>query len=88
MNNVRTGEQHIFPRLTADVAYGGTVVAEAAALTVLDPTISAKAAEPFKYGAITTWTSELDTDNTINLERAIAFSTGRELAFDIGPRLP
>ena len=57
MNNVHTGEQHVFPRLTADIAYGGTVVAEAADITVFDPTISSKYADPFKLAAITAWTA-------------------------------
>jgi HK97 family phage major capsid protein len=87
MNNVASGEKHVFPRLTADIAYGGSVVAEAAGIGTFDPTLGSKEAEPYKFGAITVWSRELDTDNVINLERAVAVSTGRELALDIGSLL-
>lgn len=85
--NVGTGESRTFPRLTADVAHGGTVTAEAAAIAELDPTLSSVSASPFKYAAITNWSGELDTDNVIRLDRVVAASTGRELALDIGTHL-
>lgn len=87
LNAVSTGEQRTFPRLTADIAHGGTVTDEGAGINALDPTLSSAAVKPFKYAAIVNWSNELETNNVIGLERNVAYSTGRELALDIGVHL-
>lgn len=82
-----SGAPFTVPRLSADISYGGTVVAEAGTLPTLDPTISAVTLTPYKYGAITLWSAELDQDEIIELQPLIARSTGRELGLDIGAHL-
>jgi HK97 family phage major capsid protein len=82
-----SGAGFTVPRLTADVSYGGTVVAEAGTLPELDPTISSVTLNPYKFGAITLWSAELDQDQVIELQPLIARSTGRELGLDIGTLL-
>jgi HK97 family phage major capsid protein len=87
IHNVRSGEQWSFPRLTAHASTGGTVTAEAAPLAELDATISAVAIKPVKYGYIQLWSSELDTDNVLGLESALAQSAGIQLALDTNNHL-
>lgn len=84
---VPTGRPVVMPRLTADVAHGGTTTAEGAALNTLDPTISSITQVAVKYGTISVWSNELDLDSAINLEDLIARSTARELALDAGAHL-
>lgn len=75
------------PRLTADVSFGGTVTAEAVALTEADPTISAVELTPYKYGGITLWSAELDQDEILGIQDLIARSHAREIAIDAGAAL-
>lgn len=82
--NTARGETITLPRLTADVAYGGTAVAEAAGITELDPTISSVTLGAFKAAVITLWSRELDTDEVIGLEDLVARTTARELSIDLG----
>lgn len=83
----RRGEQITIPYLSADVNYGGTVVAEAGGITAADPTLGPKLLGAFKYASITLWSQELETDEIIGLQDLIARSTARELAQDIGVHL-
>lgn len=85
--NTTRGEAITLPRLTADPAYGGTVVAEAAGITELDPTLSSVTLNAFKYAIVTLWSRELDTDEVIGLEDLIANASARELSIDIGAHL-
>lgn len=82
-----SGAPITLPRLTADINYGGTVVAEAAGLSLLDPTISSVTLGAFKYGAIVRYSAELDLDNVVGLEDLIARSTARELTLDYANHL-
>lgn len=81
------GEPIILPRLTTDVATGGTVTAEATGIAEVDPTISQVTLNAFKYAAITLWSQELDQDNVIGLEDLIARSTARDLSLGYGAHL-
>lgn len=76
-----------FPRLTADIATSGTVTAEAAGITELDPTLSTVTLSSFKYAAVTLWSRELDEDQTIGLPDLVARTTARELANSYGTHL-
>lgn len=78
------GAPFIQPRLTSDVAAGGTTTAEAGNLSLLDPTISAVTITPAKRGAITKVSSELLEDNDINLEQVVMESAGRAIGIAAG----
>ena len=78
------GEIFTIPRLTADVAGHGTVVAEAGGVSEVDPTISAVNLGAFKFGSTTLWSNELAQDNYINLDQLVAESTARDLDISIG----
>lgn len=81
------GEPIILPRLTTDVATGGTVTAEAAGIAEVDPTISTVTLNAFKYAAVTLWSQELDQDNVIGLEDLLARSVARDLGISYGTHL-
>jgi HK97 family phage major capsid protein len=83
----RSGAGFVIPRLTSDISVGGTVTAENAAITEVDPTISSVTLTPYKFAAISLWSAELDQDNVIEIEDLIAQSQGRELGLDIGTAL-
>jgi HK97 family phage major capsid protein len=87
LNTVNRGQPYIFPVLTADPAIGGTVTAEGAGITDTDATISAATATPYKVASMQTWSNELQADNTLNLEDALARAAGRELGIDINALL-
>ena len=72
------------PRLTADASVGGTVTAEAAAITEADPTISQVTLTPFKVAGITNLSSELWQDETIGLPDLIAEAIARPIALGLG----
>lgn len=78
------GEPITLPRLTVDVAFGGTVVAEAGTILAADPTLAIVTLNAYKYASITLWSQELSTDNVINLEDLVAQSAARDIAYDIG----
>jgi HK97 family phage major capsid protein len=82
-----SGEPLTFPRLTADPAFGGTLTAEAGAITELDPTLSSVTLNAYKYAGITLWSAELDQDNVIGLDDLIADAAGRQLGLNIGTAL-
>lgn len=85
--NTTMGEPITLPRLTADPTASGTLVAEAAAITEADPTVSSVVLNAYKYAVINLWSAELDLDNTVGLEDVIARSSARELAIGIGTAL-
>ena len=78
------GEIFTIPRLTADVASHGTVIAEAGGVTEADPTISAVNLGAFKFGSTTLWSNELAQDNYINLDQLVAEATARDLDIQLG----
>ncbi len=78
------GEPITLPRLTVDVAFGGTVVAEAGTINAADPTLAIVTLNAYKYASITLWSQELSTDNVINLEDLVAQSAARDIGYDIG----
>lgn len=80
----RTGNPIVFPRLTADVTAGGSVTAEAGTLTEGDPTISSITLTAFKMAHITLWSSELDQDEVIGLDRLVADAISRPMALGWG----
>lgn len=82
--NTRTGNPIVFPRLTSDVTAGGSVTAEAAASTEGDPTISSVTLNAFKISHITLWSSELDQDEVIGLDRLVADAISRPIALGWG----
>lgn len=82
-----SGEPITFPRLTADPSFGGTLTAEAAAITEADPTLSSVTLNAYKYAGITLWSAELDQDNVIGLDDLIADAAGRQLGLNIGTAL-
>jgi HK97 family phage major capsid protein len=81
------GEGITVPRLTADVATPSTLIAEAGTIPLADPTISSISLNAYKYGSITKWSSELGSDNAVNLEQLVATSTGRDLGLNVGTAL-
>jgi HK97 family phage major capsid protein len=81
------GSPLIVPRVTADPNHGGTVTAEAAAINELDMTVSSVTLNPYKYGVINLWSSELDSDSALPIDQVIGESTARELTVDIGAHL-
>jgi len=85
--NRTDGSPLVLPRVTADPAHGGTITAEAGGVNELDATVSQVTLNPYKYAITNLWSAELSQDNTIGLENLIAFTTGRELAIDIGAAL-
>ena len=85
--NVSDGRPITLPRLTADPSFGGTITAEAAAITEADPTISSIQLNAYKYAGITLWSAELGQDNVIGLDDLVARSVAREQAVDIGTAL-
>lgn len=78
-----TGNNITLPRLTADQAFGGTVTAEAGAITEADPTLSSVTLESFGYKGITLWSAELGQDQVIGLDDLIGQSLARELTLDM-----
>lgn len=82
-----TGEDITLPRWTADVSHGGTVTAQAGGILEADPTISSVTLRTHKYAVTSLWSSELSTDNVINLEDMLAQYNGRELTIDLGAHL-
>lgn len=78
------GSPIVFPRLTADVASSGTVTAEAAGITELDPTISQVTLNAWKRAITTLWSAELDQDNIIGVDQLIARSIGRHVGLAWG----
>ena len=75
------------PTVTADPAYGGTVVAEAGTILAIDMTPGTASLSAYKYAALNQWSAEVDIDNNIGLQDVIAFTTARELAHDINVHL-
>ncbi len=71
------------PRLTADVAHGGTITAEAGGIQEVDPTMGTATLNAYKFAVTTLWSAEVDTDNNIGLQNLIARTNARELAHDI-----
>lgn len=79
------GSPIVLPRLTADAGVAsGTVTAEAAGITVGDPTISQVTLNAWKRAFMTQWSSELDTDNVIGIQGLIASSIGRQIGLAWG----
>lgn len=81
------GETFDWPKVTADPAAGGTVTAEAAGITELDPTLAVVTFRAHKYGITNIWSAEIDQDNVINLQSVLARTSARELAVDAGTHL-
>ena len=75
------------PTITADPAYGGTTVAEAGGIGVTDMTPGTATLSAYKFATINQWSAEADIDNNIGLQDLIAFTTARELAYDINTAL-
>lgn len=71
------------PKLTADVAHGGTVTAEAGGIQEADPTMGTATLSAYKFAVTTLWSAEIDVDNNIGLQNLVARTNARELAHDI-----
>jgi HK97 family phage major capsid protein len=78
-----TGVGIIIPKLTADPSYGGTVVAESAAIGTADPTFSSNTLTPYKFASMAYVSNELARDAGFSIVDEVARSTSRELSHDI-----
>lgn len=82
--NTPNGNPLTLPRLTADVAYAGTITAENAAITVGDATISNVSLVAYGYKNIQVVSTQLWRDNVIGLEQLLAETSGRSVGIAFG----
>ena len=80
----RTGSPIVLPRLTGDVTSSGTVTAEAAGITEGDPTISSVTLNAYKRAFTTLYSSELDQDEIIGLDKLLANAITRHIGLAWG----
>lgn len=72
------GEDITVPRLTANPA--AAWVSENAAITAVDPTLGSITLKAFKLATLTLISSELASDNGVNIEQLVGEAAGRSLA--------
>lgn len=80
----RTGSPIVLPRLTGDVTSSGTVTAEAGGITEGDPTISSVTLNAYKRAFTTLYSSELDQDEIIGLDKLLANAITRHIGLAWG----